>query len=170
MTQQRGPFMRCVTALILMLIGWVPVQAGEDGLGELRLFFSTSQRQGEVDAAEAGAPSRQNSGSETTRADPTMQPRSGVLPAPAPDYRAVPARITFSALVQGNRLTQVLLNGLPCSPIPAVRMDDARQPVPLSCPIALRKGQQLRYMVSLKQVQVLNKGRVIARLSVGQGS
>lgn len=79
----------------------------------------------------------------------------------------MPKQIAFTALVQGPRFVQVLINGLPCQPIQRLVHDDADNPVPLSCALELPRGLQLHYLAKRHRVQVLDKGRVVAQLSVG---
>lgn len=151
-----------------MLAAVAPATANESGLGELRLFFSNAQRQADGDI-EPDAAAAHSSSADSARSESTGQHRqapAGAVAGAAAD-QTMPKQIAFTALVQGPRFVQVLINGLPCQPIQRLVHDDADNPVPLSCPLELPRGLQLHYLAKRHRVQVLDKGRVVAQLSVG---
>lgn len=173
MSTRRATILLRAVSMLAMVAGSVAGVAADD-IDSLRLFFTPEQRQAVtgINALSTGAVPSASSRLSGPEAQSRVESGSGKPPPQslrhARDAVTGSIRIVFNALITSADGVRVLLNGLPCSRVVhSHKISSSKSLADLHCPHLDKSEFHFRLQLTDLRVQVLQRGRSINLLSVG---
>ena len=153
--------------LVMFFAGTSSVQADDATLNNLRLFYTEVERQ-----------STTSQGGDMPHGDKPLLDVAATTASPPvfvphPNPTTVKAQVlgvSFTALLEGRQIVQVLINGLPCKAISLGSLSVASEGVPIECPMAIPGRFDLLFVAEREQVWIVKGKMIKARLQVGDSA